>query len=200
MRLETLTAEEIAADVAQRQAAFRADLPLAAPVRLMRKWLLHGTCFALSPGRYYDVRQAIADSLCVHSTNVVMVGSGKLGFSISPEKLYRPFGDDSDFDMAVVSRELYEVLWLELFTYFETNAILDKSVRNYHMRGWLRPDMFPESPSVPKCNELRESVKAINGSGIAGRYPVNIGVYHSWPFLEGYQTRSIANCIDQEVS
>jgi hypothetical protein len=166
----------------------------------MRKWLLHGVCFALSAERYYDLRQALADALQVHSTDVVMVGSGKLGFSISPDKAYKHFDDESDLDMAVVSQPLYEALWFELFTYFEQNAIVDKSVRNYHMRGWLRPDMFPENSAVPRCNALRDALRAINASMIAGRYPVNIGVYYSWSFLEGYQLRSITNCIQTEAS
>jgi|SRR5579863_1870301 len=199
-RLELLSGEEIAEEIAERLVTFKADLIAIDPLRMMRKWLLHGVCFALTAAKYYDVKQAVADALEIHSTAVFMVGSGKLGFSISPQKRYRPFGDESDFDMAIVSEALYQSLWLELFTYFERTAIEDKGTQKYHFRGWLRPDLFPEDASLQRCNRLRESVQHLNSTGVAGRYPIKVGVYYSWPFLEGYQLRSLESCKEQEGS
>ncbi|BAZ33457.1 hypothetical protein NIES4074_59710 (plasmid) [Cylindrospermum sp. NIES-4074] len=83
-----------------------------------------------------------------------MVGSGKLGFSISPDKrqnkLWRPFSEESDIDIVVVSEKSFVKFWEELYN-FNISLInrTEREERNYRkflekfFKGWLRPDLFP---------------------------------------------------------
>jgi hypothetical protein len=86
VRLETLSPDAIIQEINERIKAFKSDIASGLEsVRIMRKWLPHGKCFALEPEEYYDLKQAVADATGIHSTSIFMVGSGKLGFSIHAE-------------------------------------------------------------------------------------------------------------------
>ena len=69
-----------------------------------------------------DYRLIVSESFGVSFNSVMMVGSGKLGFSMSPpgaehpeeSKMFLPFNDDekvrkiSDLDIAIISRGIFQ--------------------------------------------------------------------------------------------
>jgi hypothetical protein len=83
--------------VEERIKHFRADLPNHEVADLVRKHVTSGDCFTLSPTSYYELRARIAGKFEIHPTEVVVVGSAKLGFSIAPDKRYREFGETSGY-------------------------------------------------------------------------------------------------------
>ena len=72
-----------------------------------------------------DYRLIISESMGVSFNSVMMVGSGKRGYSLSPpdqtqpqnSKLFLPFNDDekirkiSDIDIAIISSEIFHKYW-----------------------------------------------------------------------------------------
>src|ERR1041384_1493203 len=64
--------------------------------------------------RYNAFREEIAGKLSVHETAIRLVGSAKLGFSLSQDHLLRPFSRESDLDIVVVEPELFDAAMLEL--------------------------------------------------------------------------------------
>ena len=72
-----------------------------------------------------DYRLIVSESCGVSFTSGMMVGSGKLGFSMSPpgaehpeeSKMFLPFNDDekvrkiSDLDIAIISSEIFHEYW-----------------------------------------------------------------------------------------
>ncbi|MDF5726300.1 MAG: hypothetical protein PUP91_38845, partial [Rhizonema sp. PD37] len=70
---------------------------------IVQKHLIHGTpyVFKNDEDRYFDLKNQIAHHFSEHFDTVRMVGSAKLGFSISPSKLWQPFSDESDIDIIV---------------------------------------------------------------------------------------------------
>ncbi len=83
---------------------------------LVDAYILRGTpyVFKESPVRYDTLRHELSRYLDVRETNLVLVGSARTGFSLSPDNFGRPFRDDSDLDMAVVSARLFDSVWLDL--------------------------------------------------------------------------------------
>lgn len=65
------------------------------------------------------LKEHIKDTLNLSATEVFMVGSGKIGISLSPKKLFQPFRIDSDstkrkpsdIDIAIISDEIYHEYW-----------------------------------------------------------------------------------------
>lgn len=43
--------------------------------------------------------------------NISIVGSAKTRYSFSPSKKFREFNEESDFDLIIVSNELYKKIW-----------------------------------------------------------------------------------------
>ena len=99
---------------------FRADVRNLEPRQVVHTHIMTGDAKALPPESYYSLREHVARSWGLHPNEVLMVGSGKLGFSIKPTQTYARFdqGRRSDFDVALVSSgQLSDNFWREVFRY-----------------------------------------------------------------------------------
>ena len=87
------------------------DGPEAATV-LAQLWLSEGIpkAFLECPAVYDTVRQWLGNRLRVHPKQIGVVGSARLGRSLSPAKLDRPFQGGSDLDLFVVSRSVFDAV------------------------------------------------------------------------------------------
>ena len=92
----------------------------------------------------YDIRTRISEALGVHLNDVVIVGSSKIGYSLSPKKLYNEFDQiynetkkvkhKSDIDVAVVSSFLFSSLNKTLYNF--TNGLTE---------DWLADEYYKEN-------------------------------------------------------
>lgn len=119
---------------------------------IVDKYILFGTpyIFREDERKYYSLKKVIADHFGISQTNVIMVGSAKLGFSIAPHKLFRKITDESDIDVVIISEKLFDSFWESLFEFninitsrTEKEDQTYKKFLEYFFRGWLRPDKFP---------------------------------------------------------
>ena len=74
-------------------------------------------CFKEKPSSYGIFRKEICDIFQIHPQNFSIVGSAKVGFSLSPEKFGREFNESSDIDVVLVSEELFQEIWLQLIEF-----------------------------------------------------------------------------------
>lgn len=76
---------------------------------LARLWMSEGIPFAFRdcPSIYESIRSWLSFKLHVHAKAISMVGSYRIGWSLSPEKVGAPISNSSDIDLFVVSRELF---------------------------------------------------------------------------------------------
>jgi predicted nucleotidyltransferase len=165
---------------------------------VVQKYILHGTPYVFKDNedKYFDLKREIAANFSEHYSNIHMVGSAKLGFSIAPNKLWNPFTIDSDIDIVIVSTKMFEDLWKDVHE-FNINLIsrTEKEDRNYKrfleyfFKGWLRPDLLPFSYSV-KTDWFdfftSISYKKYDPQKITG------ALYHSFNFFEKYHVKNIA--------
>jgi hypothetical protein len=175
--------------------AFRQELAQSEPKWLVHKYILSGDSRVLSPESYHESRAEIADWAGVHVNDVVMVGSGKLGFSINPEQPLRAFDDNSDLDMAIISSNLFDYYWRSVFLYSRVNAFWrDREAFNsYLVRGWMRPDLLPSSNFADRRTWWTFFGKLSNRQDF-GRRKIRGGIYKTWDFLEAYQTDGLSQC------
>jgi hypothetical protein len=169
--------------------------------KFVREHILHGPCAAIEEGMQFDLKQRIAEKFSIEATtDVFIVGSAKLGFSIAPQKRYRAFGDSSDVDVAIVNHELYQRIWHELQGYKDSGADWPKraSFERFLAWGWIRPDKLPQSASFSFSNEWWEFFRAMQKARAAGPYKVAGAIYHDISFLVRYQVTSVAACRLQE--
>lgn len=159
-------------------------------------------------------REYLLDSLATvfglgqSSIRLWIVGSAKLGFSITEKKKdgrlmprYRPFSGVSDIDTAVVSPELFRIVWDELSIYAHGQPWMpwdSGRLGDYMVYGWLRPDHFPSRPRVRKCDDWWDQFRRFSADPRFGRRSVRGGLFHSISDLRRYLRRSVLDCIHAE--
>lgn len=179
---------------------FRADLDKLSPKQIFCKHYLAGPCHVLGEDRYFEIRDIISSQLSVEFSEVILVGSGKAGFSIAPNKRYRPFSDNSDIDIAVISEKLFTKVWKEAFQYRKSGAYWPrgKSFFDYIGSGWVRPDKLPCSSSFVFTSEWWDFFNDLTSSNRFGPFKIRAGLYHSWFFFFEYQVKCIAQCAEEK--
>jgi len=147
------TAEEIA--VASKSGGSKARLALA------RLWLSEGIPYAFHerPAVYEAVRFWMASRIGVDPKEISIVGSARIGQSLSPDSMGKPFGDNSDLDFLAVSNSLFKDLIEDFNKWaydYESHAISPRNERERRFwddhlnrgplviyKGFMDADMVP---------------------------------------------------------
>ncbi|MBV1928190.1 MAG: hypothetical protein KUG81_01595 [Gammaproteobacteria bacterium] len=190
---------------------FKADCMTLKEDVVVQKFLVDGASYFFqlyfNENEEFEFKKSLAESLGVHIRDIAIVGSGKLGFSIKPDKdnkrFYQFKGFDHDFDkdpiekksdldVAIVSSKLFDEQLVSLYDHTDSymDTVFSGSAKNqfskYVLKGWIRPDKLPDdyaiSPSIEKV-QLALSEKY-------GR-DVNIGIYKSWYYFENYHRNNV---------
>lgn len=183
-------------DVEDKIEAFRSDLSRRDVGELVQRHITSGDCATLSAGSYFELKAAVAQRFDIHPSEVLIVGSAKLGFSIAPDKRYRPFGEQSDIDVVICSGALFDAFWKDVFDYWvrRENWVGLNDFRKYLFRGWMRPDKLPPEKSFGRSQEWWEFFRTLARSGAFGSYKISGALYKSWHFLESYQQDCVRAC------
>ena len=147
-------------------------------------------CFAKNEALVWEIRRRISEYFDIPTRNLEIVGSAKLGFSLSDERFGKPYNNSSDIDIVIVSPELFAQFWNDLL-YFdnryyslstEQRLNLEDSYSTVH-KGYLSPDKLPKSERKEiwwkLFNELSNKPK-FEYRKIRGR------LFLSWKFVEKY--------------
>ncbi|WP_418162711.1 hypothetical protein [Pantoea vagans] len=144
---------------------------------------------------YHGLKMTMADKLGLHINNIAIVGSAKLGFSITPNaaKMFRDFSDESDIDIVVVSQELFRKSWS---TFLEVKT--KSHLRNYDrissevFRRFVtlknvdyKYKFFQEwSSKMDPCKRDLQALYSIPAD-------VNYRIYESWEDVERYHLEGL---------
>lgn len=178
---------------------FQNDLEHLSSLKVYRKYILSGSSHILDEDKHYELKEEICDNFSIEFTDVILVGSGKLGFSIKPSKRFVEFDDNSDIDIAIVSSALFEQVWQEAYSYKRSAAYWPKAndFFKYLADGWIRPDKLPSSKYFSFSGEWWDFFNRLTSSRKYGPYKIRGGLYHSHFFLKEYQTICIDQCIQE---
>jgi hypothetical protein len=188
--------------IEERRARFKIDVQRLGASSVVDRHVIFGDCYILDKDSYFTLKEEIADHFIVHPPQVVMVGSGKLGFSIAPRKRYRSFGETSDLDIAIVAPTLFDRIWEEVYKARGTLGYWpgENDFSLYLMQGWIRPDKLPSAHKFQIANDWWTFFDALAASGKFGPYKIRGGLYRDWTFLKGYQNRAVSSCkADTEI-
>lgn len=147
--------------------------------------------------KYREWRTVISDSLNIDSSDVVIVGSAAAGFSMSPNKNLKPFDNESDIDVAIISDRHFTIAWHYLRSLNLTLARLDnrqrRSVQDHRQNkifwGCIATDrILPILPFAKSWltlqNELRNIPPTVNRD-------VNFRIYKDFQALRSYQEQGL---------
>jgi hypothetical protein len=178
---------------------FKSDLKNMSIPMIVRRHITFGDCYVFENGKYFDLKAEVADHFQIHPSEILLVGSAKLGFSIAPLKRYRHFGDQSDIDIAIVSTTLFEKIWQQVFDYQDNIGYFwprkkEADFKHFLFTGWIRPDKLPPARSFSFRKEWWDFFLSLTSGGVYGPYKLNAGLYKSWYHLEKYQSRCVKQC------
>lgn len=148
-------------------------------------------------------------SVPLNSMRLIVVGSAKLGFSISEKNIkdslplprYRSFSPQSDIDLAIISQPIFDTIWNELSNYsfgvpyypWQSNKFGD-----YMVCGWMRPDHFPKRVRLRKCDDWWDTFRFLSSRQFLGRRRIRAGLFYSFDQLKIYQSKALLECINFE--
>lgn len=183
-------------------AEFKQHLKSNDEASVVRRFITSGDCYVVNQDKYLELKSTIADHFQIHPNEVLIVGSGKLGFSIAEnlaksKPRYRHFSDSSDIDVAIISQKLFDTIWKDLYDYIEDKGYWQKQKEftTYHFTGWMRPDMLPSSPRFDFTQTMWwDFFNNLTSSQKFGDYKIRGGLYRNWHFLEKYQMKCVKQC------
>ena len=173
--------------------------------------------FRESPNLLESFTGHLFDELGFGPENVRIVGSAKVGFSLSLDNFPRAFSDTSDIDVLIVNEALFDQIWFNILTWHYprrqlhlggSDSIWMRTRRKDLYWGWLHPDKIKyEGLSLPEVlKPLRDiSTSWFNAFHSFSRYPefadrqVSGRLYRSWDHARLYQIDSLRQ-IKQQVS
>ncbi len=129
-----------------------------------------------------------------------LVGSAKLGYSLSPTKCLKPFENEtSDIDIALVSDKLYSFYWEKLrerkaFKIY--SKYFYQQLTNSVFRGYIDEKFLS---GIDDIRTVWQDMKAPTNKSLQDKlsviHPINYRIYRSWEDLEEYQLSGIiATC------
>ncbi len=116
---------------------------------VVRQHVFEGVPYAFrkKPAAMQRLRDHLCGKISVVAANIAVVGSAKIGFSLSPDNFPREFSYYSDIDVVVVSEALFDEVWHTMlrWNYPRRSSLAgvdwdwSKGRRNDLYWGWFRP-------------------------------------------------------------
>lgn len=145
-----------------------------------------------------DFKSIVSQSLGISFNNIAVVGSSKVGCSLTPiskqrNKLFRSFNDESDIDIAVVSDKLFQTYWsLFRHSYSEVNKRCYTHISRGIYRGYINEKDITQIDGCRKeWNEKAAKSKKILRNNLYIQPEITYRLYRSWEDFEEYHIQSI---------
>lgn len=156
------------------------------------------------PAKYVPKLAFIMDKhFNVGNKDFLIVGSAKLGFSLSPRKklkVFTPFHDDlrvqSDIDIAIISSELFDDLWEGLKELkYRTHINRYPDISSNIFRGFVNDkNIFEQISITSRVIDMMDSCTTALRDDFGVTQQINYRFYHSWIDLERYTRDGIVKC------
>ncbi|TXM66639.1 hypothetical protein FV226_23245 [Methylobacterium sp. WL12] len=158
-------------------------------------WIFTADSGLAPVGNYHDFRVTVANAINTNPNNIAIIGSGKFGFSMAPNKILRPFSERSDIDVVIVSPEVFEEVWRDIRT-----AIMNgySHLKDLHRNEIILRFIVLQSDNKYSSTYLRntaiivaELARALNVNTRIQR-PFKFRIYASWHDVELYHSEGVS--------
>jgi len=161
--------------------------------RFINKFLLSdkAICFPGNENLILDMKETIANHFHIHTRNIEVVGSAKLGVSLNNQRLGKPYDNDSDVDLVIVCSELFDRVWNDLsqlelkkYTLGEKDRAKLEDCCSYIRDGNIRPDMLPDK--LPFRGHWWEIFNKVSNKKQYENREIRGRLFKNWFFVEKY--------------
>ena len=148
-----------------------------------------------------EFKDIVSTSIGVSFNSVMMVGSGKTGYSLAPKKNFKSFELDvesrnkSDIDIAIISSDLYKSFWdLYRKSYNVKYEYVYTYISREIYRGYINERNLREIDNCRKVwNELSIGSNKLLRSKLYLKHDITYRIYRSWEDFEEYNLSSLKN-------
>ena len=184
-----------------RVSAFRDELAKDDLHEVIQKHITTGNPVVIDPNSYFALRRTIAREFAVHPSAVILVGSCRTGFSLKQHKRYLPVNPDSDVDIAIISPQLFDAYWENVFDLARTDRgwARTKTGQRFSLNlfnGWITPRKLPNLPRFSDGRKWAEFFDGLTARRTCGIREIKARLYRSWERLEAYQEIMVTRCRD----
>jgi hypothetical protein len=155
------------------------------------------TVFGNKVDLWIQWKKRLASFLEVDPYEMVLTGSGAIGYSLSPHKNYREYNDKSDIDVAVISSHHFEIAWRYLrqsrtrwlsISRQAKNAI-EEHRKNYVFTGTIATDSF--LALLPFGKRWQQGLDEMSKHAPTVGRDVKLRIYRDYDALRYYQMTGI---------
>ena len=187
---------------------FKAEITNSDISFMTSKWIVEKVPFIFSNNfeKYIKWKEVLARKIGVDSKAIVLTGSSSVGFSLNPEKNLRPFSDQSDIDIAIISQHYFDMSWHFLrnvgtkrysYTKKENDAIDDHRLRLIYW-GTIATDKIIQILPFGK-----NWMSALNEMALLEPTKdrvINIRIYKDFEALRAYHLNNLKTIKDNLIS
>jgi hypothetical protein len=165
---------------------------------IVNSLLLSGShvCYQNDPSLILALKKEISKRYSIHVKEIEIVGSAKIGFSLSNERFGKPFCETSDIDLAVISSQLFDNAWLNLLRmdmiyYKLPDADREKLKECYETihRGFISPERLPYKSNFGQ--RWWEMFSRISNDPKYEKRKIRGRLFKNWWFAEKYYSIQI---------
>lgn len=157
------------------------------------------------PEIHQQMTHAISSGLKVPKHDICVVGSARIGFSLSPLKFGEPFSPFSDIDVFIVSTCLFDPSWIDILETRRSShaplsgrtrtSLRDHREHHYLFNGWMYPDSVIEVLNIGQ-RWLRTFRGLSRITELASR-PIGARLYRTWDHARLYHRWSLSKLKQQ---
>lgn len=179
--------------------AFREAILTLAPSEFISRYVFEPVPFAFNGENdaWLHWKTSLAKKLDVDPREIILAGSGALGFSLNPKKSFRPYGDHSDIDVGVISRHHFDVAWWTIRRYNPLlgshSAPQKKAFKQHRSRyvfdGSIATDQI--LPLLPFGPEWKKALDEMSDYEHTSKREVKLRIYRDFESLRSYQMSGV---------
>jgi hypothetical protein len=174
---------------------------------LVEEYLLQGTPFAFEghPVAYERLRETLSLRLQLNNGDITVIGSGRIGFSLDPNKFGAPYTSQSDIDTVIVNSELFDKAWIEMCSigrralkvqYHIKQSLFDHRTNNVFY-GYVQPERL--SGIVSFSSAWFRTFKSLVRVRELSSFDIHGRLYRTWDHVRIHQLYSL-NSIATKLS
>lgn len=153
-----------------------------------------------------DFKIIVSEALGVSYNSVMMVGSGKTGYSLSPSKKFKKFtvepdaDNKSDIDIAIISLPIFDRFWKTFRSSYDiTNKTAYRYISREIYRGYINErNINLIEPCRAMWKEISNESSRKLKQNMYFKHDISYRLYRSWEDFEEYNIESI-NELKMEV-
>lgn len=153
--------------------------------------------FGADLGVWITWKTTLAHGLEVDPYDIVLTGSGAVGYSLNPRKGYKPFDNQSDIDCGVISQHHFEIAWRYLRQLRPdwlslpplTRGALVIHQKKYVFSGTIATDRI--LALLPFGSRWQSALDAMGKIPPTNSRDVKLRIYKDYDSLRHYQAKGI---------